>query len=150
VSTLRSLPDERYFINAYGTLRVRIVSLDRAARPYLVGTVELWPDEGESPEHALVSRVSRLFSRYARHVMELAGRSPSEFTLPADPKLLSYLIASVLQITVAQRQDLLATPGAAERLRAELAVLQRELPLLRLMVRGPKPPPAGKGPFSAN
>jgi uncharacterized protein len=45
--------------------------------------------------------------------------------------VLSHLVAATAALTVEDRQRLLATPDAAGRLRAELALLHREIGLLR-------------------
>jgi Lon protease-like protein len=50
--------------------------------------------------------------------------------LPADPLAASYAVAGVLQVELSRKQRLLEAPDAAARLRAELALLQRESQLL--------------------
>ena len=50
--------------------------------------------------------------------------------LPDDPVVLSHLVAATASLTVADRQRLLAAPDTAARLRAELALLHREVNLL--------------------
>lgn len=50
--------------------------------------------------------------------------------LPADPLAASYAVAGVLQVELSRKQRLLEAPDAAARLRAELALLQREAQLL--------------------
>jgi ATP-dependent Lon protease len=51
--------------------------------------------------------------------------------LPDDPQVLSHLVAATASLTIADRQQLLATPDTASRLRAELTLLHREIGLLR-------------------
>ena len=50
--------------------------------------------------------------------------------LPTDPLAASYAVAGVLQVELSRKQRLLEAPDAAARLRAELALLQREAQLL--------------------
>ncbi len=50
--------------------------------------------------------------------------------LPSDPLAASYAVAGVLQVELSRKQRLLEAPDAAARLRAELALLQREAQLL--------------------
>lgn len=50
--------------------------------------------------------------------------------LPTEPLAASYAVAGVLQVELSRKQRLLEAPDAAARLRAELALLQREAQLL--------------------
>jgi hypothetical protein len=70
--------------------------------------------------------------------------------VPTDADLLSYVLATALQIDAVTCQRLLEMPGARERLDAEIAMLQSELPLLRAFLSAPQPPGVGFGQFSAN
>ena len=57
--------------------------------------------------------------------------------LPADPLLLSYLVAASLVVEVPDRQALLAEPDARSRLEAERAMLARETSMLRSLTSRP-------------
>src|ERR1022692_3177386 len=59
--------------------------------------------------------------------------------LPADPLLLSYLVAASVIIDLSDRQALLAEPDAAARLAAERALLSRETTMLRSLTSTPAP-----------
>ena len=131
-------------------MRVKITSLDRTTKPYLLGSLQICPDEGPLPRPELISRVSSLFNDYARVIMRLAGKPLNDFSLPTDPTALSYLIASILQTTAVERQRLLETPGSAQRLEAEIAILHKELPMLRVISQVPTPRAEKDSPFSLN
>jgi hypothetical protein len=64
--------------------------------------------------------------------------------------MLSYLLATVLDINPPERQRLLQLPDSMSRLRAEEEVLRAELPMLQAIANSPRPPDLGGGKFSAN
>jgi len=103
-----------------------------------VGSVEYWDDEEtESPGLSkLVDEVGRDFFDYLTLIMSLADRPlpVSQFQLPANPTMLSYHVASNLQIDMGEKQDLLEEPSAAGRLQRELALLRREGGFLQRLV----------------
>jgi uncharacterized protein len=70
--------------------------------------------------------------------------------LPDDPTVLSHLVAATAALTVEDRQRLLATADTAERLRAELRLLNREAALLRQIRAVPVPLPEFAVPASPN
>jgi hypothetical protein len=84
----------------------------------------------------LVSDVSRSFFDYLTLIMSLADRPlpVSQFQLPADHTMLSYHVASNLQIDMGEKQDLLEEPSAASRLQRELVLLRREGGFLQRLV----------------
>jgi len=61
--------------------------------------------------------------------------------VPADPTVLSHLIAATAPLALPERQSLLAAPDAATRLRAERRLLGREVGLLRQLRAVPVPLP---------
>jgi Lon protease-like protein len=132
------LPDGRINILTAGDRRFRIVEYAGPKLPYLVGSIEYWDDEEtESPGLSkLVDDVSRNFFDYLTLIMSLADRPlpVSQFQLPADPTMLSYHVASNLQIDMGEKQDLLEEPSAASRLQRELVLLRREGGFLQRLV----------------
>jgi len=132
------LADGRINILTAGDRRFRIVEYADPEQPYLVGSVEYWDDEPvESPGLSkLVEEVSRNFIDYLTFIMSLTDRSlpVSQFELPSDPSMLSYHVASNLQIDMNERQDLLEEPSAVTRLQRELTLLRREGGFLQRLV----------------
>jgi Lon protease-like protein len=133
------LPDGRMNIITVGERRFRIVEYaNNSELPYLVGSVEYWDDEpDEFPDlPKLVGDVSHNFVDYLTLIMSLADQvlPVSQLRLPNDPSMLSYHIASNLQIDVNEKQDLLEEPSAVARLRRELALLRREGGFLQRLV----------------
>lgn len=147
---LEHLPDGRYNLLALGAERVKITHLDRVSKPYIVGSVEEWLEEESSVEASLVAKATRLFKEYANHLMTLSGERLDNFTLPEEAVTLSYILAIALQVGLNERQRLLETPGTAARIKAEVEMMQSEIPLLRALATGPRPPDSNYGPFSQN
>ncbi|MEV4709525.1 LON peptidase substrate-binding domain-containing protein [Actinoplanes sp. NPDC049316] len=132
------LPDGRFDIVTVGRRRFRLVSLPAATHPYLTAEVEWLPDEEASGGTAelLAPRVLAAFRTY----LDLL-RPDSEVLdqVPDDPTVLSHLVAATAQLTTDERQELLAAPDTATRLRAELRLLNREAGLLARVRAVPVP-----------
>lgn len=147
---LRELPGGEYHMVAVGVERVRITSVDAVSKPYLTGSVSLWPDVPGIIETDLAGKAAGMFVEYVDCLIELSGEKRPALTLPEEPENLSFVLATAMQITPQRRQQLLEKPGATERLRAEVEILKTEVPLLRALLQSPRPPEVGKGKFSAN
>jgi uncharacterized protein len=147
---LEPLPDGRFFLLAVGVERVRILSIDRGGRPYLTGSLEMWPDESANADPALVATASRLFTQYMDYIRKLVGGEHEKIPVPAEPDLLSHLLAMTVHSEPAVRQRLLELPGSEQRLKTEVEMLHAEIPILRALANSPEPPGAGFGQFSAN
>ena len=138
VRDVRRYPDGRLDVVARGERRFRIDGVAQAA-PYIVAEVAtLGESKGRSASERIVP-VTRLFNRYVTTLLEIAGEDEIEqVDLPDDPVAASYLVAAGLQVDLPDKQNLLAVPSAAERLRTEAALLRRELSLLEhLGIAGP-------------
>jgi hypothetical protein len=145
----KQLPDGRYYLVALGVERVRITALDRESKPYLLGTIEPWPEEQAPIAAPLLDRASRLFTEYAQHRMALSGETLDDFTLPHEADILSYVLATAIEVGAEERQRLLETPDTATRIKAEVDLLQTEVPILRAIASSSHSS-AGQGPFSQN
>jgi Lon protease-like protein len=140
-------PDGRYDIVTVGTRRFQLLGVDSSSRPYLVGTVD-WlaadePDPGDPAAGAaarmVAGNVGALFERYVAAAAAVRGGRVGPHTLPADPTMLSYLVASVALLTLEDRQTLLELPTTAQRLQAEIRMLTRETTMLRTLRVVPAP-----------
>lgn len=132
-------PDGRLSLVAVGGTRFRVVSVDAGSQPYLVGQVDYLDDPvGDAGDAAtLVPAVTRLLHIYADRLSAAKAIQITLPDLPESPRILSYLVAASLATDTSERQALLAAPDAARRLRAERALLQRELALLDRMTSIP-------------
>jgi ATP-dependent Lon protease len=124
-----------------GTLRVLVqglhrVRLERVVQedPYLVGEFEELPDvEGSAKQtEALARNVEALFGR----IIALVPYLPDELQLAAanadDPSALANLVASVMRLKTAEKQELLEEPNVEVRLRKLTVILNRELEVFEL------------------
>jgi uncharacterized protein len=139
VRDVRHHADGRLDVVAHGRHRFRIDGVVQAS-PYIVAEVTTLDEAaGEAAEHRCMV-AGRLFTRYVATLLRLTGQEVEAIDVPDDPVAASYLVAAGLQVDLADKQRLLVLPSAAERLRAEAALLRRELTLLeRLQVAGPAP-----------
>ena len=121
-------PDGRYDLTTVGTRRFTVRRVDADREPFLVAEVD-WLDEPAGPGEELdrlVPNVLDLFQRYLRLIR------PAQVgeQVPEDPTVLSHVIAAAAALSLDERQALLAAPDTAARLRAERALLRREVALL--------------------
>ncbi|MCD9142181.1 LON peptidase substrate-binding domain-containing protein [Streptomyces albireticuli] len=129
-ATVRERPDGTYEVLATGTTRFRLLSLDTSG-PYLTGEVEYLEEERGEGAGALASGVVRAFRAYQKRLAgaaesTLAGRAE----LPAEPSVLSYVVAAAAMLDTPARQRLLQAPDTASRLAEELRVLRAETALI--------------------
>ena len=122
--------DTGYEVLATGTTRFRLLSVDSSG-PYLTGELEELEDgEGEGAG-ALASGVVRAFRTYQKRLAWANERTLSSGQdLPADPSVLSYLVAAAAVLDVPAKQRLLEAPDTASRLAQELKLLRQESALL--------------------
>jgi Lon protease-like protein len=123
-------PDGTFDIVTVGRRRFTIADLLPVDTPYLQARVSyLAEDPGpEGDADMLAPRVLAAFGRYLRLVRVNAADIPEQ--LPEDPHVLSHLVAATANLTIAERQSLLATVDTPTRLRKELVLLYREVGLL--------------------
>jgi Lon protease-like protein len=133
-------PDGRYDIVTVGTARFRLRSVDRAARPYLVGAVDWLPTEPPPVGvDGLAAAVGTLFGEYVDAAAGLQGRLTEEAELPDDPAERAYAVAAAAVLTLEDRQALLEAETTQARLRAELRLLKRETTMVRRLRALPVP-----------
>jgi Lon protease-like protein len=132
--------DGRFDIVTTGVQRFR---LDRVEydRPYLVGEVELLPDElGGGGEAVVLDRAVRTaYLDYLAALEEAGADGVVVPDLPDDSLALGFLVAATMLVDLEDRQALLAQPDGVTRLRSELALLRREARLLRRLFAAPAP-----------
>lgn len=124
-----------------GTLRILVNGLVRvvigpypSTNPFLVAKVRVIPDiDGRAAQvEALGRNLQAIFSR----IIDLVPYLPDELQVAAanvdDPGTLSYLVASALRLSTAERQELLAEPNLEARLRRLTVICNREMEVLEL------------------
>jgi len=139
-------PDGHFDIVAVGDRRFRITGILADDAPYPVAQVEWFPEPLPGPEaDELAPRVLAVFRDYLA-----ALRGGQEDQLPDDPMVLSHIVAASTALTVSDRQQLLAAPDVASRMRLEIKILHREAALLRHVRAVPMPPSELHKPPSLN
>ena len=143
--------DGRFDLVTTGAERFRLTGLVEGTS-YPTGTVEWLPDElGTADEAPLLDgAVRRAFTAYQAALATARGEDePRPLELPDSSLLLSYVVAASVVVDLEDRQRLLAEPDGVARLRAELALLRREVTLLRTLTATPAPELA-RSPVSPN
>ena len=133
VQRMVRVPDGTVRILAQGRTRVRIGPYTQT-EPFLAAHIEEMPDRAErtTEVEALARNLQAVFTR----MIELVPHLPDELQIAVanidDPTQLSYLIASSIRLTVAERQELLEEVDLEARLRRLTVLCTRELELLEL------------------
>ncbi len=128
ITQYEETPDGRMDILVFGETRFRVT---RALydKPYLSARVEPLDEETGDPRlvQPAAEAVAGLFKKYLRALFAMTGRSLSALQLPREPAYLSYAVASVLQVPLAEKQSLLEIAGTTRRLEHEAAILRAEI-----------------------
>ena len=142
-ATLRRVeryPDGRYDIVTVGTQRFRLLALDEHL-PYLQGEIEPLADDAVDAAAAapLVRMVQVAFRAYLDALTERGGAIVKVDELPAEPTLLSFIVAAAMVIDLPEHQGLLAEPDTVRRLSAQRSLLARETAMLKTTTSRPAP-----------
>jgi uncharacterized protein len=142
-ATLRrvdQLEDGRFDLGAVGTQRFRLLALDQTL-PYLQGEIDLLAEDAVDQVAAApsVRAVQVAFRAYLDALTERGGATVRIEDLPAEPVLLSFVVAATMVIDLPERQGLLNEPDTVRRLNIEHALLARETAMLRATTSRPAP-----------
>lgn len=132
------LPDGRFDIMTVGRRRFTILDIEQGAEPYLTARVRWLPEE-EEPSPLAQLLAPRVLAAFRTYLELLRPNGETLDQVPDDATVLSHLVAATAQLTVEERQMLLAMPDTASRLRAELRLLNREAGLLARVRAVPVP-----------
>lgn len=114
-----TLPDGRSNIVVRGRERFALERFVESPRPYDVGEVSAYEDDGEPPGplELLATQVGDLFGRVGHAARTLGDDRDPLPSLPEDPALLSFAIASMIDLDGDVRQRLLVSRSPTGRLR---------------------------------
>jgi len=127
IMQVERFPDGRLAMVLAGDRRFRIRELDES-RPYLQADVEFIDEPSLADVPAdLLTAVRERFVDYCSAL----GAPDAASQLPDGPADYSFAVAATMVLPLADRQALLESPDAAQRLRAEAGLLSRELALIR-------------------
>lgn len=131
MTTVVPAEDGTFDIGIVGRERFHLRSVD-TSMPYLVGTVETMSDAGDpaagpgrSSREAL--RALETFRAYRERLSQIRGAEVLDVELPEDPVYLSYTLAATCLLTLKDRQTLLETGSADERLALLRHAMREEL-----------------------
>jgi Lon protease-like protein len=129
VESAQGLPDGRSNVLVVGRDRFELEEFVADPAPYHVARVRLFDDTAEAsddlgPAAERMLQAFRRVGRAARAIQDDASPLPD---LPLDPALMSFAVAQYIDIDLAEKQKLLASRSAEERLRRLEEVL---LPLV--------------------
>ncbi|HOX03704.1 MAG TPA: endopeptidase La [Candidatus Paceibacterota bacterium] len=133
VLKMAQFPDNTVRVLVEGLRRIRLVDYDPPA-PYLRARIELVKDEWEESIEisALIRNVQRQFEEVLNLSPTLSEQIKGTAQDVEDPSRLSDLVAANLNLTLAERQELLESADVKERLNRLLPLLSREIEVLAL------------------
>lgn len=121
-----ALADGRSNVLVRGAHRFELIALLETLAPYRVCRARDYEDESTAPDPALpalAERIRAVFQRVGAAARALADDPDPLPELPDDPALLSFAIASVIDLDMESRQQLLESQSPLDRLRRLDAVL---------------------------
>ncbi len=130
------LPDGNVRVLAEGRFRARLVEIVRTEPYYLVVVEELAESYGQEAERGELMALDRLVrQKFEQLVQNSRSLPPDVLTMLStvdDPLRISDIIASVMDLKPAEKQELLETLVAKERLQKLLLLLERELQIAEI------------------
>ena len=128
MTSVEPYPDGRFDIEVVGRHRLRMDGLDTSGA-YLVGDVETVEEPPDTSPAALeqARRATKAFEEYRRRLSDLRGDEVLDGPMPRDPMYLSYSLAATCLLTLQERQALLESPTAVERLAMLRHALHEEM-----------------------
>jgi Lon protease-like protein len=124
----RPYPDGTSDVLTIGSRRFEVREVLRSGRPYLRAEVAWLAETAGAASPDVVAAARAQFEQYAEIVQALAGER-TDVALSPDPVRVSYQLAGLVRLSLDERQNLLAAPTAGHRLRAEMALMRREITL---------------------
>jgi uncharacterized protein len=138
----RKLPDGRFDIVTRGEKRFRLLDIDNASAPYLVGRIEWVPDDDPPAQQSLLLPMLARSAREAHKQYCWAAWQNEDWAEPdddVDVAALAHLLAADCLLTLEDRQALLEERDPVDRLRMVRTLLVREAAFLRALRAVPVP-----------
>jgi Lon protease-like protein len=117
--------DEPISAVLYGEQRIRVVNFVQQD-PYLTGNIETLDEYHGTQAVRRTEQAAVVFRQYLELIRRHYGTDVVDYSLPEDPTLASYMLASVLLLPVEVKQRWLESASTALRLEEELAYLRAE------------------------
>ncbi|HYO40579.1 MAG TPA: LON peptidase substrate-binding domain-containing protein [Nocardioidaceae bacterium] len=132
LTSVERYQDGRFDIEVVGRQRMRLGGVDSSGS-YLVGDVETLSEptpKGSDPAHE-AARTLGAFEEYRRRLSDLRGGEVLDGAMPRDPEYLSYSLAATCLLTLQERQTMLETDSALDRLALLRRALREEMRAMR-------------------
>jgi Lon protease-like protein len=133
ITDLRSYGDGRYDLAVIGEHRFVIEGLDATSQPYLVGSVRYLHEPDGEPAEVDLQAVRRAWTTHLAALGALTGESLEAAEPPRAARAVSYAVAQLPSLPLADRQHLLTCRDTADRLAAARRILRRENTLMRTL-----------------
>src|SRR5262245_36604383 len=125
MTEVETYPDGTFHLVAVGLDRIELERLDTSGA-YPVGHVTPVAEHDVAVPDAVAGAARATYDAYREALLEI-DREPPSGDLPSDPAYLSWALAALAPLTLAQRQALLEAENAEGRLRMVTDVLRGEL-----------------------
>lgn len=139
IAQLQHLDDERMNLWVVGAEKIEIVRYAPCDDNYLVGQVRVLHDmPGDAPAFdAQIASLRQTFRTYIELKLEVNAHDPHsvEYQFSGEPESFSYQIASLLDISLAEKQILLEMDDVSARLNRESEILTREIDHLQELLK---------------
>jgi hypothetical protein len=135
--------DGRYEVTAIGGRRFLIEAIERETHPYLLASVRYLPEPDGIIGPGTTDTVRSAWENHLRALVALSGHPVTEIEAAAPeltPSALSYAVAQLSSLPVADRQFLLGCADTGLRLGAARRILRRETTLIRQLHAIPASP----------
>lgn len=149
IETAEQLPDGRSNILVSGGERFRFLRFAPGTAPYHIGEVDAFDDTPEPTAmlNPLAERLREVFQRVGRSARAIADDASPLPDLPEDPAEVSFSVAQYIDLDLEMKQELLASPSPAGRLRQLTELLDDVVPRIeRRAARHTRARGNGQGP----
>ncbi len=139
IAQLQHLDEERMNLWVVGAEKIEILNYAPCDDDYLVGQVRVLHDvPGDARSFAgQIGSLRQRFKTYIELKLTLNAHDPHsvEYQFSGEPEPFSYQIASLLDISLAEKQSLLEMDDVSRRLNTETDILAREIEHLQELLK---------------
>lgn len=129
VTEVEQLDEGEMNIIVRGGKRFRILEM-LDDRPYPAANVEYLEPDAADVEPELVRDITEMFSSYLGKLLTMAGHKVALLEMPEEPEELASIVASLLTISLEERQALLEELDVSALLTRQREILEEQIELL--------------------
>jgi len=139
IAQLRHLNSEEMNVWVVGGEKIEVLNYRRTTDDYLMARVRVLDDDsfGDGGYVPQLVTLQKLFEVYIDLKLQLNDRSQDsvDYEFAGEPDALSYQIASLLEVSLAEKQALLEMSNTSDRLAHEATILEREIIHLQKLLK---------------